>query len=150
MGLMLQSYIVTWHIVTPSPKAAKSNHRGPIFTDSRPRNSCVPSVASKTARAMVRYKATIKRVQSHARMSSAERKQARCWKHQFSDFVLKIASIGDREFGSAHKMLYLCSVEKNNGQWIMRKRSRRLQRKQIFHSSLFTFTSTKRDVGHPM
>ena len=45
----LHCYIVTWHIVTPSPKAAKSNHRGPIFTDSRPRNSCVPSVASETS-----------------------------------------------------------------------------------------------------
>ena len=35
--------------VLPCPKAAKSNLRGPIFAASRPRYSCVPSVASETS-----------------------------------------------------------------------------------------------------
>ena len=33
---------------------------------------------------------------------------------KLGDFVLKIASIGDRKFGSARKMLYLCSVESDH------------------------------------
>ena len=73
----------------------------------------------------VRLKAAIKRVQSHAGMSYAEREQARCWKHQFDDFVLKIAPNRRPKFGSARKMLYLCIVNQKTGahsKWETRKR----------------------------
>ena len=57
----------------------------------------------------VRLNDAIKRVQSHACMSSAEREHLRCWKHQFSKFVLKIAPNRGVKFGIARKMLYLCT-----------------------------------------
>ena len=57
----------------------------------------------------VRLNDAIKRVQSHACMSFAEHEHLRCWKHQFVKFVLKIAPNRCPKFGSARKMLYLCT-----------------------------------------
>ena len=65
MGLMLQSYKVTLLHGKCARKAAKVIF-GARFLRNRGHDI------------MVRYKAAIKRVQSHARMNSAERKQARC------------------------------------------------------------------------
>ena len=103
MGVNLFQAKTSWCNFGNSAHLAR-NRRKVIFEGRklRIRASCI-TVRSKTA---------IKRVQSHARMSSAEREQTRCWKHQFVKFALKIAPNWRVKFGIARKMLYLCIVNR--------------------------------------
>ena len=91
---------MSWHIFGNS--AHLSRNRGKVIFEGRKlriRASCIT----------VRLNDAIKRVQSHACMSFAEHEHLRCWKHQFVKFVLKTAPNRCPKFGSARKMLDLCT-----------------------------------------